>query len=98
MAFGAFQADPKEQLAEEDRAVFGGALVPVDGSRCETMIAALQRQDGSDKCIIGHVFSEGLPHPLVEHIDAFDACSIRVGAQQIGPFDGPVITDPAVGQ
>ena len=91
MALGAFEARSEEELAEDGSEFGRFAAIAVDDRRAEAMIAAFGQEDFTHELIVRLVGAKGLAQPLVEDENTFDADAVRIRADEIGPFVGPVI-------
>ena len=91
MAFGALQAGAEEQLAEHGGELGRLPAIPVDHGGAVPVVAPFRHQDLPHELVVGQVAAESVPEPLVEEEDALDPDAVGVGAEQVGPFVGPII-------
>ena len=91
VAFGAFQACAEEELAEHRGQLRRLAAVTINHRRAIAMVAAFGQEDFTHQLVVRFVLPETLAQPLVQDENALHPDTVRVGAQQVGPFVGPVI-------
>ena len=82
MAFGTFEPDAEEELADDRRDLFGLATVAEERGRPLRRSAPSGRDDRAHEPIVGQVAAERVANPGVEIHVGLDAHPIRIRASR----------------
>ena len=91
VTLGAFHAHAEEDLAHKRAGVHRIALVAGHCHGAGLVGVALGREQFAHKGVIGHVAAEHVAQPQIQKEYRFDSHPGRVGADQVPPFDRPVV-------